>query len=51
MALIMTVLIVLAAVTAYGQWRDHAMRRSARAARESFEEEWRRRFEHQSGSI
>jgi hypothetical protein len=51
MALIVSVLIVLAVVTAYGQWRDHAMRQSARAARESFEAEWRRRFERQSGSI
>jgi hypothetical protein len=51
MALIIGLLIVLAVLAAYGQWRDHAMRQSARAARENFEAEWRRRFEQESGSF
>ena len=51
MALLIGLLIVFAAVTAYGQWRDHAMRQAARSARETFEAEWRQRFEQESGSI
>jgi hypothetical protein len=51
MALIFGMLIVVAAVIAYGQWRDHVMRQTARTARENFEAEWRRRFEQESRSI
>jgi hypothetical protein len=51
MALLIGLLILVAAVTAFGQWRDHAMRQSARSARETFEAEWRQRFDQQSDSI
>jgi hypothetical protein len=43
---IIGLLIVLAVFTAFGQQRSRAMRETARSARENFEEEWRRRLQH-----